>query len=78
MLILSRKLQESIMIGDEIEITVLAIDGEQIKIGINAPKSVDIYRKEIYLTIQEENNNAISTKTNLLANLGDFLKQKNN
>lgn len=78
MLVLSRKLQESIMIGDEIEITVLAIDGEQIKLGINAPKRVDIHRKEIYLSIQEENNNAISTETNLLADFGNYFKRKNN
>lgn len=77
MLVLSRKLKESIMIGDEIEITVLAIDGEQIKLGINAPKSVDVYRKEIYLTIQDENNNAILTETNLIATLGIILRKNN-
>lgn len=58
MLALSRKLQESVIIGDNIEITVLSISKDQVKIGINAPKSVSIHRKEIYLQIQEENQQA--------------------
>ncbi len=58
MLALSRKLQESVIIGDNIEITVLSISKDQVKIGINAPKSVPIHRKEIYLQIQEENQQA--------------------
>ena len=48
MLALSRKQGESIMIGSDIEITILEVKGEQIKIGISAPKSVPVYRKEIY------------------------------
>lgn len=58
MLALSRKLNESIMIGNDIEITLLDIKGDQVKIGISAPKSVPIYRKEIYLQIKEENREA--------------------
>lgn len=58
MLALSRKIGESIHIGNDIEVTVLEIKGEQVKIGINAPKSVGIYRKEIYLQIQQENKQA--------------------
>lgn len=54
-LALSRKKGESIIINNNIEITILEIKGDQIKIGINAPKSVPIYRKEIYGQIQEEN-----------------------
>ncbi len=60
MLALSRKINESIMLGNDIEITVLEIKGDQVKIGINAPKSIPIYRKEIYLQIQEENRTAAS------------------
>ena len=60
MLALSRKVNESIMIGHDIEITVLEIKGEQVKIGINAPKSVPLYRKEIYVQIQEANKEAVS------------------
>lgn len=61
MLALSRKINESIMIGNDIEITVLEVKGDQIKIGISAPKSVPIYRKEIYLQIQESNKEAAET-----------------
>ena len=60
MLALSRKVNESIMIGHDIEITVLEIKGEQVKFGINAPKSVPLYRKEIYVQIQEANKEAVS------------------
>lgn len=59
MLALARKSNESIMLGNDIEITVLAIKGDQVKLGIKAPKSVPIYRKEIYLQIQEENRQAV-------------------
>ena len=62
MLALSRKVNESIMIGHDIEITVLEIKGEQVKIGINAPKSVPLYRKEIYVQIQEANKEAASAE----------------
>lgn len=55
MLALARKTNQSIMIGNDIEITLLEIKGDQVKIGINAPKSVPIYRKEIYVQIQDEN-----------------------
>ena len=58
MLALSRKPGESIVIGNDIEITVLEVKGDQVKIGIDAPKSVPIYRKEIYLQIEESNKEA--------------------
>lgn len=58
MLSLARKINQSIMIGSDIEITLLEIKGDQVKIGINAPKSVPIYRKEIYMQIQDENKKA--------------------
>ena len=63
MLALSRKANESIMIGNDIEITILDIKNDQVKIGITAPKSVGIYRKEIYLQIQEENKKAMESST---------------
>lgn len=62
MLILTRKLGESIKIGDQIEIKVVAIEGDQIKLGIDAPRSIDIHRKEVYEAIQKENNQAISSE----------------
>ena len=58
MLALARKINQSIMIGSDIEITLLEIKGDQVKIGINAPKSVPIYRKENYIQIQDENKKA--------------------
>ncbi len=64
MLALSRKLNESIMIGNEVEITVLEVKGDQVKIGISAPKSVPIYRKEIYLQIKESNEEAAKADVN--------------
>ncbi|WP_028531118.1 carbon storage regulator CsrA [Paenibacillus sp. HW567] len=55
MLVLSRKKGESIVIQDQIELTILSVDGDTVKIGISAPKHVDIFRKEVYLSIQEAN-----------------------
>ena len=60
MLALTRKKGEALVINNNIEINILEIRGDQIKIGITAPKDVPIYRKEVYLQIQEENKAAIS------------------
>ncbi len=54
MLVLTRKSNQSIMIGDDIEITVLSVMGEKVRIGIQAPREVPVFRKEVYLEIQEE------------------------
>ncbi|MBQ4521901.1 MAG: carbon storage regulator CsrA [Lachnospiraceae bacterium] len=59
MLALSRKLGESIVIGKDIKISILEIKGDQIKIGIDAPKNVTIYREEIFKQIEEENKEAL-------------------
>ncbi len=64
MLALSRKTGESIVIGNDVEITVLEIKGDQIKLGIDAPKSVPIYRKEIYTQIREANKEAVKETMN--------------
>lgn len=72
MLVLTRKLNESIKIGDDIEITILSISSDQIKIGIHAPKEIDIYRKEIYLSIQEENKKAADVSLDLMKILNDM------
>ena len=58
MLALSRKKNEAIVINNNIEITVLDIRGDQIKLGISAPKEIPIYRKEVYIQIQNENKEA--------------------
>ncbi len=66
MLVLTRKTGESIQIGDNIEIKVVSIQGDQIKLGIDAPKHIDIHRKEVYLSIQEQNAEASKGILNLL------------
>ncbi len=53
MLVLTRKSKQSIMIGDEIEVSVLAVMGDKVRIGIEAPRSVPVFRKEVYTEIQE-------------------------
>lgn len=70
MLVLTRKTGEAIQIGDDIEISVVSVKGDQVKLGINAPKNVDIHRKEIYLSIQEENAEASKGIDNLFNLLG--------
>jgi len=62
MLTLSRKINESIMIGNDIEITILDVKGDQVKIGISAPKAVPVYRKEIYVQIQDVNKEAADSE----------------
>ena len=63
MLALSRKKNEAIVINNNIEITILEIKGDQVKLGISAPKSVPVYRKEVYVQIQEANKEAASVET---------------
>jgi carbon storage regulator len=60
MLALSRKVNESIMIGNDVEITILEVKGEQVKIGVKAPKSIPVYREEVYTQIKEANKEAAS------------------
>lgn len=66
MLALTRKKGESLVLNNDIEVTVLEIRGDQVKLGINAPKQVPVYRKEVYLQIQKENE-AAATVENLAA-----------
>ncbi|MCI6499447.1 MAG: carbon storage regulator CsrA [Lachnospiraceae bacterium] len=69
MLALSRKKDEAIIIDNDIEVTVIEIKGDQVKIGITAPKSVPIYRKEVYLQIKQDNEEAANA-----ANIADLKK----
>lgn len=72
MLALSRKKNEALVINNNIEITILEIKGDQVKIGITAPKEIPVYRKEVYLQIQEANKEAMTTEG--MENLANFLK----
>jgi carbon storage regulator len=63
MLVLTRKSNQSIMIGDNIEVSVLAIMGEKVRIGIDAPRSVPVFRKEVYVEIQQERDQASRAQT---------------
>ena len=59
MLVLTRKSNQSIMIGDDIEVSVLSIMGEKVRIGIQAPRDIPVFRKEVYLEIQDEHRDAL-------------------
>lgn len=76
MLVLSRKRDESIIIGDDVVITVVDIKGEQVKIGVTAPKTVSIHRKEVYEAIQEENKAASKTKGQNLSGLINVIQKR--
>ncbi len=69
MLALSRKKNEALVVNNNIEVTVLEIKGDQVKLGIKAPREVPIYRKEVYLQIQEANKEAVEAAVEGLKNL---------
>ncbi|MFC4403533.1 carbon storage regulator CsrA [Gracilibacillus xinjiangensis] len=66
MLVLTRKLNEAIQINDNVEVKVIAIEGDQVKLGISAPANIEVHRKEVYQAIQEENSAAASLSNKLL------------
>jgi len=76
MLVLSRKKDEVIVVGDDIEITLVDIRGDQVKIGVSAPRSVSIHRKEIYDAIQQENKAAAQASKQSVASLAEVLRKK--
>jgi carbon storage regulator len=76
MLVLSRQRDETIMIGDDIEITVVDIRGDKVRLGINAPKSVQVHRKEVYLAIKRENEQAARVSPEDLAGADSAVKPK--
>ena len=65
MLILSRKVNEKIMIGEDISLTIIEIRGDQVKVGVEAPKAVKVFRREVYEAIQKENQAAAVSNTNI-------------
>lgn len=76
MLILSRKVGESIRISENICITVMDVDGKTIRIGIDAPKEISIHREEVFLRIKEENQKAIAPKDQDLGSIADLFKKQ--
>ncbi len=80
MLVLSRKRDQTIMIGDNIEISIVDIKGDTVRIGIDAPRSVSVHRKEIFEAIREENIATTKTPTvpnmDSIGGLADLLKRK--
>lgn len=78
MLALTRKQGESIIIGHDIEITVVEVQGDRVKLGIAAPRQVPIYRKEIYLEIEQANKDAIKTSKTSLESVKSLLKTDKN
>ena len=72
MLALSRKKGEAIMVGNNVEISILDIKGDQIKIGIQAPKEIPVYRKEVYIQIEEENREAVLNSGIAMNNLNEI------
>lgn len=76
MLVLTRKSNQSIMIGDDIEVSVLSIMGEKVRIGIQAPRDIPVFRKEVYLEIQQErSSSADGADANLRGEVDEALRK---
>lgn len=76
MLVLSRQRDETIMIGDNIEVTVVDIRGDKVRLGINAPKDIPVHRKEVYDAIRRENKAAAQVKPEDLPGIGRLAPRK--
>jgi carbon storage regulator len=76
MLVLSRQRDETIMIGDDIEVTVVDIRGDKVRLGINAPKEISVHRKEVYDAIRRENRAAAQVKPEDLPGIGKIAPGK--
>jgi len=77
MLVLTRKRNQSIMVNDNIELTIIDIQGDQVRVGINAPKDVKVFRKEVYVEMTQENKEASNVTMDALSILKNaILKQK--
>ncbi len=78
MLVLTRKMGESIRVGDNIVIKVVELDSRHVKLGIEAPRSVSVNREEIYERIQQENKAASSSPDEAMRNIADAFRRKKN
>jgi carbon storage regulator len=76
LLILTRKVGESVAIGDDIQVSVVEIKGTQVKLGIRAPRDITVHREEIYLKIQEENRLAAQVSADALGSVENLLLKK--
>lgn len=75
MLVLTRKLNEALRIGDDIKITVVEVKGNQVRLGIEAPLSVPVYREELYLKVREENRLSADSSVEAFGKLKEILGQ---
>jgi carbon storage regulator len=75
MLVLTRKSNQSVMIGDDIEVSVLSIMGEKVRIGIQAPRDIPVFRKEVYLEIQQERSREMAATSGTRGAVDDALRQ---
>jgi len=78
MLVLSRQKDQTIMIGDNIEITVVDIRGDKVRLGITAPPKIPVHRKEVYEAIKQENQSAASVKLEDITNLPQNIPSESN
>jgi len=76
MLVLTRKPNESIMIGDDVEVSVVEIRGDQVKLGIKAPRNIVVHRKEIFLAIQNENIDASKSTAEQMGEIGGIFRKR--
>ena len=78
MLILTRKVGEAVAIGDDIQVSIVEVKGTQVKLGIQAPKNIEVHREEIYQKIQEENRRAALVSKDILGAAQDLMLKKKN
>jgi carbon storage regulator len=78
LLILTRKAGEAVAIGDDIQVSVVEIKGTQVKLGIRAPKNIEVHREEIYLKIQEENRRAAQVSRDSLGAAQELIQVRKN
>ena len=76
MLVLTRKSNQSIMIGDDVEVSVLSVKGEKVRLGIQAPSDIPVHRTEVYLEIQREGGRAGQPRPDVSSEAGDPLRKR--